>query len=539
MQKNFPISLQLMALLGLFLLTRIWPLAQFEPWSSWDVYQARKFDQYGLLERKGALLDIHFMNGVIPNPDKFNYTNHPAPIHWINTLFLKSFGDWGVPIFATLLGGFGVLAGLIALKRFFPPPIAFVGAVLFLLAPSSIIYDVDPNHGALGAAVWPFATTALALAGNWWAAALLGLICFITGQMSWLVWIVFPSLLVLVVGLHKSLNWQWNSNNKMLAGFAIGSTLTILFFLLQVYFYTPDWDRLFQYVGKQSILQIGVKEWGIRMATRVGMSLGPSLLLGAVLGIVLLAKRKKISSLELAALLFFPFFIFASIILRGFFYRENWPYEYALFPSVILTCSALSQISSDKLQRFAIILLLGLSALSLSYVYLRFSNPILSPQTEFIADLLSNESKQNEVIATNLEDQLPPLPFWNVSGLGMAANKADRLIRKNVRSKNDLLNLLENFQTNQLDIFFVRCVNLPTDSMLSSELDQMEFEEFQLPSGNTSLHLSLRLREFFWKISGRHQVAESNYEVKNLQGLKVYRFQISINAKDEFEISVK
>lgn len=524
---NFSFRNQLLLIIFLFLLTRSWPLMTFEPWSDWQVYQARKLDQYGLLERKGALLDIHFMNGVVPNPEKFNYPNHPAPIHWLNTLFYRGFGDWGVVLLATALGFFGTIAALFALNRFFTPKVALAGAILFVLAPTSIIYDVDPNQGALGAIIWPLAVSSFAIGGSFLSPLILGLACLLTGQMSWVVWLVFPSLLVLALGLAKERNWHARVSKKMVVALFTGAGLTIAFFLMQVLFYTPDWDKLLQYVGKQSVQEIGIKEWLVRIVTRSGMSLGPALLLGASAGTAILARKSKLSALELAALIFIPIFLLGSVVLRGFFFRENWPYEYAVFPAVILTCSALSNISSQKIQRYALVLLFGLCLPSMAYVYLRFSNPILSPQTEFIAQLMAENSQPHEVVATNLEDQLPPLPFWNVSGLGIASQKADRLIRSNIKSKEELFNLLINFQADSLDVVFINSLSRPIDSKLQNTLENLSSISFELPQSFARLPLSLRLREQFWKLAGRHQVEKTNCNLQATENIFVYRLKVS------------
>ena len=76
-----PLAFAFCLLAILFVCTRLFPLLQAQPWSYWEVSEAKKLNEYGFFERRGALLDYHYLAGVLPHPEKFNYVNHPAPIH--------------------------------------------------------------------------------------------------------------------------------------------------------------------------------------------------------------------------------------------------------------------------------------------------------------------------------------------------------------------------------------------------------------------------------------------------------------------------
>ena len=502
------LSTHLLILVALFALTRAWPISCAEPWNDWQVFEARKLNEYGWLARRGALLDVHYLTGVVAHPERFNYVNHPAPIHWGNMLVQRFFGDWGVVFAATLVGLAACVLALLALRQLYSPGIALVGAILFAIAPSSIIYDVDANHGALAAVLWPVATLALApslaIGPRAW---LLGIACLLAGQASWMVWPVFGALFLGVFGIAWDQRFRATPSKPLIAALLIGGGLTVLFFVLQVAVYTPDWDNLFRYLGKQSTERIGVVQWAVRSVTRSGMSLGPALVLGALGGFLAIVKTRTARPTELVALAYLPLFVAASFILRGFFYNENWPYEYLVFPAAILTCAFLAALPVGRLRFISSAGLLGLAVVGLFYVFLRFSNPSLSAETRFIANLIAREAKPREVVATNMVEQMPPLQTWNVSGLYVARQKADRLLRTEISSLDKLGTLLDRFHADTLDIVFLRTPLQPVDTQLAQVLSRAPAQIHTLPAHDGALPFSLRLRDYYWKLTGRHQPA--------------------------------
>jgi len=512
-----------------FAVTRFWPAFVAEPWSFWEVLEAKKLNYYGWHERRGALLDVHFLAGVVSKPELYNYPNHPAPVHWVNMIVQRGFSDWGIVTLWLLLGLATCVATLCFLRVFYGPALGLVGAVFFTIAPSSIIYDVDPNQGALGAALWPFAALCLTLGLSTLSrACLLGVICFLFGQVSWMVWVVFGALLVGAAGINLKGRPRIAPTRALLLALLIGGGLTVLGFAAQVLLYTPDWQNLFRYLQKQSAENVSFMAWLVRTTTRSVMSLGPGLVLGALAGALVLMLGRKARPFELMALAFLPMFGAASFALRGFFKTENWPFEYLVFPSAVLCCAFLSTVRAGRLRQLTAGVLMALALLGLPYVFLRFSNPSLSAETRFIADLIAAEAKPHDVVATNLVDQETPLPPWNVSGLYVARQKADRLLRSGIQSKSRLENLLLEFHTKELNILYLYTPYQPIDAELRDFLAHHYKKVFLLPQTSEPLPFSLRLRDWYWRSTGRHQPASltASSRPKEAPALETFYFTL-------------
>jgi hypothetical protein len=517
----------LLLLLVVFAITRTLPLVSLQPWNCWEVVEARKLNEYGWTQRQGALLDWHYLTGVISNPERFNYPNHPAPIHWVNMIAQKIAGDWGVVFLTTGLGLVACLFGFFALRQLYLPEIALVGALLCTLAPSSIIYDADPNQGAMGAFLWPVAILLLASKKNVaWRALGLGLVCLIAGQMSWMAWTIFGTLLLGGFGVTWNGRWTTNRQPWFVWAFVVGGGLTVLLFLVQVVVYTSDWQHLERYIDKQSTEKVGFFAWAIRVATRVPMSLGLALVGGMVVGGGGMLLRRIARPLELVALVYVPIFLSASYVLRGFFYAEIWPYEYLVFPATILTCSLLGSLKSKRIHQRTVMALLVLATAGLGYVFLRVSNPPLSSETVFFSELMAKESDKQDIIATNLIEQQPPLQNWNVAGLDSSRFKADRLLRSNISSYAQVVGLLDNFQANRMTIVFIRTPMNPLDESLDKLLATVPCQGCALPRQQGATPLSLRIRNIYWQLTGRHQVARSESATPEDTRLDVYRLQL-------------
>ncbi len=526
MIKSLPKQVLLLA--SVFLVTRACPLATAEPWSFWEVFEARKLNHYGWTERRGALLDVHYLTGVVPNPELHNYPNHPAPIHWANMLVQRALGDWGVVVLGTLLGLAACIATLFALRQFSSPGIALIGALVFTIAPSSIFYDIDPNQGAMGAVLWPIAALALVTSlPNSWRAWLLGVACFLSGQASWMTWVVFAALLVGAFGIRWGERLHGQPDRRLILALLVGGSLTVLLFALQILFYTPDWQELKRYLGKQSVDQVGILAWLLRTLTRSAMSLGPALMIGIPAGLLAILIRRKAQSIEVVALAFLPLFSIASFVLRGFFHTENWPYEYLVFPATVLTCAFLSALPGGKLLRASMTSLLALGITGLAYVFLRFSNPSLSAETRYLANLMAAESKPHEVVVTNLADQVPPLQTWNVSGLYVARHKADRLLRSDISSVEQIRGLLDQFHVERLEVVYIWSPKRKVDSDLQGILDEARSQQFVLPRHGSALPVSLQLRNHYWNLTGRHQPPESDIAANKDNTIRVARLKLA------------
>jgi hypothetical protein len=526
MIRSLPLQLVLIACV--FAISRGWPLSIAEPWSYWEVFEAKKLNYYGWIERRGALLDVHFLAGVVPQPDLHNYPNHPAPIHWANMLVHRALGDWGVIALGTLLGFAACVAALFALRQFYSSGVALIGALVFTIAPTTIIYDVDPNQGALGAVFWPFAAlalgTSLPIRGRAW---LLGVACLLSGQASWMVWIIFGALVVGVAGVGFEGRFRAAPQRQLIVALLAGGGLTVLLFALQVVLYTSDWQDLKRYLSKQSVEQVGFLTWLIRATTRSAMSLGPALALGALAGILAIFLKKKARPIECVALVFLPLFGFASFVLRGFFQTENWPYEYLVFPASILSCAFLAAVPAGARWRASVAALLVLGVAGLPYVFLRFSNPSLSAETRFVADLIAGETRPHEVVVTNLIDQAPPLQPWNVAGLYIAMHKADRLLRSNIFSVQQLETLLDQFHVDALDVVYIQTRQQPVAPDLGGILDRMPSRHFALPTHAGSLPFSLQLRNYYWKLARRHQAPAQQAMATTDNTIELSRLRIS------------
>jgi hypothetical protein len=526
MIRSLPLQLVLIACV--FAISRGWPLSIAEPWSYWEVFEAKKLNHYGWIERRGALLDVHFLTGVVPQPHLHNYPNHPAPIHWANMFAQRALGDWGVIVLGTLLGFAACIAALFALRQFYSGGVPLIGTLLFTIAPTNIIYDVDPNQGALGAVFWPFAALALGrslpIRGRAW---LLGAACLLSGQASWMVWIIFGALVVGVAGVGFEGRFQAAPQRQLIVALLAGGGLTVLLFVLQVVFYTSDWQDLKRYLTKQSVEQVGFLTWLIRTATRSAMSLGPALVFGALAGILAIFLKKKALSIEFVALVFLPLFGFASFVLRGFFQTENWPYEYLVFPATVLTCAFLGALPGGNLLRASVTALLAFGMVGFPYVFLRFSNPSLSAETRYLAELIAVEAKPHEVVITNLADQVPPLQTWNVSGLYVARQKADRLLRSDVSSVEQIRGLLNQFHTGRLDVVYIWSPQRRVDPDLQGVLDSAPSQQFILPLHGNDLPVSLRLRNHYWNIMGRHQSLEPDAEANTDNTIRVARLTVA------------
>ena len=514
---------------SVFALSRFWPTLVAEPWCFWEVLEARKLNFYGWHERRGALLDVHFLTGVVPQPELYNYPNHPAPIHWVNMFVQRGFGDWGIVALSLLLGFAACVAALCFLRAFYGPSIGLIGAVLFTIAPSSIIYDVDPNQGALGAALWPFAALCFSpglstLSRSW----LLGFVCFLFGQASWMVWVVFGALLVGTAGISLKGGLSIAPVRTLLLALLIGGGLTVLGFLAQVLLYTSDWQNLFRYLQKQSAESVSFMAWLVRTTTRSAMSLGPGLALGALAGALVLMWSRTARPFELMTLAFLPLFGAASFALRGFFKTENWPFEYLVFPSSVLCCAFLSTVRAGQLRQLAAGALMALALPGLPYVFLRVSNPSLSAESLFIADLIAAEAKPQDIIATNLVDQEPPLPKWNVSGLYVARQKADRLLRSGIQTKKRLDDLLLEFHAKELNILYLYTPHQPIDAELKAFLAHQNKKVFLLPQANESLPFSLRLRDWYWRSTDRHQPSSLSASSRPTEALALETFYFTL-----------
>src|ERR1700737_1961073 len=104
----------------------------------WEVFEIKKLWEYGFLHRAGGLVNIQYLPGHLSNPEVFNYVNHPYPIIWVFALVYHFLGVTGMMVIVLGFGLVGCLPVLAVLRASFTPRAAFVAALLFVLAPTSI-----------------------------------------------------------------------------------------------------------------------------------------------------------------------------------------------------------------------------------------------------------------------------------------------------------------------------------------------------------------------------------------------------------------
>ena len=523
-----PLAFAFCLLTILFVGTRAFPLLHAQPWSYWEVFEAKKLSEYGFWERRGALLDVHYLTGVLPHPEKFNYVNHPAPIHWVNLLIYQGFGDWGILFLNTSLGLLACFLTLAALRKLYPEDVAVFGAALFTVAPSSIIFDVNPCVGPLASFLWPagaylLLADHLPLLRRTW---LLGLLCLLAGQTDWLSWTILGSLTVATLGIGWSRRLSIQPQWLLLQALFLGSALTVLFFAAQIFAYISDWNDLAKYISKQGSSTLPFVSLLKSVCPRIALSLSPALLLAGFFGFVLMLWRRTARPVEIAALVYLPIFLAALVALRGFFLTEIWPYEYLVFPFTLASCYFLAYLPVFWRRIIAYPLLSVLALSGILYAQLQTTSPKLSTETSFLADLFSKESAPREVIATNMIDQSPPLPSWNVAGLYVARQKADRLLRTGINAKAQLFDLLREFHTPSLDILFVSTPCQPIDPPLEQLLRSLQPRSFELPSVGVEVPFSIHLRNLYWRFTGRHQAEQSSASASGSRTILLYHFRL-------------
>ncbi|MBM3892173.1 MAG: glycosyltransferase family 39 protein, partial [Verrucomicrobia bacterium] len=193
---------------AVWLLTRAYPLSQTVPWTTWEVWEAKKLLEYGFVERQGAILNPHFMTGRLPDPAKYNYVNHPYPILWLDALAYGLGGQWACLLLNSAIQLAGCLMVFAALRRVFEPGASVVGALLYTLAPVSVTLDPNTSTVVVGAVAWPFLVWLLGRGlqqERFSAAVWLGVAMFLAGQISWLVYTLVPPLALAAAGFVPGL----------------------------------------------------------------------------------------------------------------------------------------------------------------------------------------------------------------------------------------------------------------------------------------------------------------------------------------------
>lgn len=519
-----------------WVLTRAYPLTHLDHHLDWQVWESKKLLEYGFAERQGAIIDVHYMTGRVPEPAKFNYVNHPYPILWADALAYYLGGHWGTVLFNSLLGLAGCLAVFPALSGSFPRNESLVGAMLFTIAPSTVVFNVDANTVALGALLWPLGVCLanrqrrLGEAGS---AVPLGVAAFMCGQVSWFSYTVLPSLMGAGLGLgyQKDKGFTFNPRQKKMAvAVTLGGLVTLALFIGQILYYTYDLKGDLSYLQRQAGSHDGMPaaRMFFTIALRAGLSLGPALLAGTLVGLGQLRRLGSIGWLELSSMGYLLVFAGSALVLRRFFFREVHMYQYLVFPCTVLAVAGLQAIRRPLFTR----LLLLLAVAGLSYPLLRFAIPLVSQTTRNLGVAVSRISKPTEIVVTNLMDRQPPFAAWDVGSISYLNIICDRMFRENTSSEKDLDGLLKSFRTGELDMVFLYDKALPLEGSLLEQLRKSgQPESFQFATPEEPATFATALRTYYWKLAGKHQLQIQGSDVKQQveTEFEVYYFRLVKN----------
>lgn len=496
-----------------WLVTRIYPLALAIPWTYWEIWEAHKLLDYGFWARQGGIINIHYMTGLLDAPERFNYVNHPYPILWLFTLVYSLLGPWGALLMGSALGLVSTLAVYPALRIRFSPLLSLFGTLLFALAPTTILMDVNPNLIAFGAIGWPFLILALRELEKGFTIGrglLFAALVFALGQISWFNYTVFAALFGALCcqafWLRPKRSPAWGKGVALCLIF--GGLATLLVFLAQVGYYTFNMDEVLSYAKGQAGAEtaMGPAKMAFGILMRILLSVGPALLIGTTFGSVILFRLPRRHWLESIALLYLLVFAVSALLLPRLFFREITMYEYLVFPLTVLTLVALETIRRSVLAWS----LFGLSILTLAYPMYRASIPVVSQTTYTLAPLIRDNSDIRDILVTNLAGQKFPFAAWDVGSSGQTAMVSDRLIRWEIDNLSTLAHLPGTFKTPSMKVTYIYCDQAPVDPDLGRYLTTQTPQKtihVELPPEPVSP--AARLRSLYWKLVGKHQVEES------------------------------
>jgi hypothetical protein len=478
----------------------------------WEVFEVKKLLEYSFWHRAGALVNIQYLPGHLSNPELFNYVNHPYPIMWIFAGAYRVCGPWGMMLIVLGIGLASCLAVLVVLTRSFTPRSAFFATLLFALAPSAILFDVDTNLVTLGAVIWPATTLIISRVRpdgeqHWQLAFLVGVVVFLCGQISWFISSTLPALLAITAKPNVSLSQQFLApwKNSFWLAIILGGAATLSVFLLQVVLYSPNLSASFAYAFAHTGSQGGFLSSRVKMSIFVAakglLLVGPALVAGALCGLIYWAKGWTKSALLRGAMVALACALLAALILIRFYYRERTPYAYVLFPAAVLTASAL-----EKAKGWLYTVLGTLALAGLAYVCLQASSPYISNTGRAVADFLRETTRPSDVIMSNLREQQLPFPSWDTGSRDMTMLAADRLLYYDIETAPQVAEREREFQSQRIRprYLFLR------DSMrsLSPDLEQSIqrngslLVKRSLPMPVEVPSLSLRLRSVYWRIVG-------------------------------------
>jgi hypothetical protein len=517
-----------------WLLTRAFSFLQSVPWQYWEIWEARKLLEYGFWARHGGIINVHFMTGLLAEPEKFNYVNHPYPILWVFTFFYYLFGAWGAFIMSSALGLISALAVFPALKILFSPKRALLGTFLFLLAPTTILMDVNTNIISLGAIGWPFLMIVLAKLEKRFTirnAFLFAGIVFVLGQISWFTYTlsatIFIALIFQILATQpQSPTWMKRSLVPLIAG----GVATLFVLLIQVVYYTFDLSEVVKYASGQSGSEAGVStlKMAIGIGIRTALSTGPALLLGGALGVIFIIKRHSRHWMEWIAIAYLFVFAGCSLLLPRFFFREVTMYEYLVFPLIVATLSAMNAIRNKAFDCCLVLISLA----GLAYPIYQASIPVVSQTARNLASIIQDNTSREEILATNIESQKYPFASWDVGSRRHTAMLSNRMIRWGINSERSLGSLPGDFKVSQLEFTYVYCDGSPVQQTMKEHLNtKVPFKTIHVELPPEPLSAATRVRSLYWKITGKHQVEQDTEPQSSTFDLKFYQMTINVPHK--------
>ena len=535
-----------------WLLSRVFSFSQLVPWSYWEVAEARKLLDYGFFERKGALMHNQFMSGIVPDPEVFNYVNHPYPIHWLNTFLYFLWGGTGIIAFNAGIGLASSLLTFLVLRSHFDSKSSWIGTCLYILAPSSIFFDADPNVVAMGACIWPILISLVSLElrsffsprtppslplvrggerwGRWKSqikiSVVLGIVIFIGGQISWFTLSVLPSLFIILYLSKKTDLIERNEAKTYSTALLLGAFATLGVFVCQILYYTPKFEDLFIYLSQQvGADSTSQSRWQLfsGILIRTVVLVGPALWVGCCLGVWMYQKERVSHPFAVGMMAYFIVFALGGVILARFYFRERTMYEYLLFPAAYLATYAIHK----KKFSFVVGLFLALSIPGVMYAQLRASIPQVSVASRTIGNFISQHTKPNEIVLTNLREQSFPFPNWDVGSHSYTMMAADRLIRFDIQDWSSIQKIYKDFSWRESPPIFLLDLSKEISEELRHQLETkgvlVTRQTFTIPKEPSTF--ATKARTFYWKFLGRQAPSQPD-PARTEVTFELYRFQL-------------
>lgn len=460
----------------LWVATRAYPFHQTLAPFCWETWQAHKFMQYGFWNRHGIPIEVQHETGIVPEPARFNYINHPLLGVWWVTLLFAAGGPYLVQAFMLAATFASFLVFFWTLTRLFPLRAATLAAALFLLSPAPMIWAPDSNIIAWGALLWPVSLFTLVRAreSDIWRRRLpwlLGGAVFVAGQITWMSLSIAPGLLAATASpgtrcSFRGLVAEWR-RNAVWRAIGISAAATSILFLSILVLNTSDPHATIKYLLDQTgKAQAQSKSKMILFdILRIPVLAGIPLSLFALAALWLCFKQRKSDPVVMAAIVYLPSFALIGMVLARFFFIESTPYVYLAYALTILSASAFSQLNL----RYAPALAVCLAVPNLIHTYLNISFPPISPAAEKLGQVIAEHAEPTDIVMTNLEVGHAPFAPTDMSVVGGTRKVSDRSISFGVKSAADVTETAKPFPHSTL--IYVLDTNLAVTPELRALLD--------------------------------------------------------------------